>query len=582
MFRLHWLQVGGAPRGMPRRQRAHGKSWSALGLLACLALLQSGCQSGPFSSCGSGCGGGGGSGLFGPGGFFNRVQARVFTRNNAGCCGPGVVSDTPVEYAAPVVAAPVGVPSYPATPGSTFTSPSTVPPLPPDNTPSDLSPTEQPPKTRIVPGTSSNGTSSLPTSKTSYQTRRMDPSSRLARRSVTLPRTQVSTPEPTPRSAQALARSGAAGGATEADEQDPLDHLPPLDLPGEVTRSADTPPVPPAASRDPQPGDNNISPRVDVRREGPVPAADDVDRSAPAAAPAQASPSASVGPGINRFVAVDLKLAGGSAPAADGLKWLVDRGYRTVLDLRESSEVSSSFITDATNLGLRYVALPVNLKTIDRDHVDRFNFEVSVAEARPLFFFDSDGTRAGALWYIRRIANDRVDPQIARREAQQLGLTDKSYWAAATSFVAGLGGPQPGKPAEAAAPKSADAGVTLKGPIADRNSSDSAPKAADSPPAKPKDAAPSPAKAAAGGRDQAAVAPDDPRDDGSAAPLPTGFPSPADPVAWRPFAAMVLTGMTVPLAYWSRTLPPTLLAKARASLPGPGRRPKSLPTELGA
>ena len=136
--------------------------------------------------------------------------------------------------------------------------------------------------------------------------------------------------------------------------------------------------------------------------------------------------SASVGPGINRFVAVDLKLAGGSAPSSEGLKWLVDKGYRTVLDLRESSEVPSSFIAEVTGLGLRYVALPINLETIDRAHVDRFNFEVAAGEARPLFFFDADGTRAGALWYIRRIANDRVDHQIARREAEGLGLTDKS------------------------------------------------------------------------------------------------------------------------------------------------------------
>ena len=95
-----------------------------------------------------------------------------------------------------------------------------------------------------------------------------------------------------------------------------------------------------------------------------------------------------------RFVAVDLKLAGGSTPSTEGLRWLVDKGYRTVLDLRESSEVPSSFIADAASLGLRYVALPIGLKTIDRDHVERFNFEMAAGEARPLFFFDSDGTRA--------------------------------------------------------------------------------------------------------------------------------------------------------------------------------------------
>src|SRR5262249_61583577 len=57
---------------------------------------------------------------------------------------------------------------------------------------------------------------------------------------------------------------------------------------------------------------------------------------------------------------------------------------------------------------------------------------------------------------------------------------------------------------------------------------------------------------------------------------------PADPVEWRPFAAMVITGLSLPLAYWSRTVVPVALAKARASLPGPANRVKSIRGELGA
>ena len=33
---------------------------------------------------------------------------------------------------------------------------------------------------------------------------------------------------------------------------------------------------------------------------------------------------------------------------------------------------------------------------------------------------------------------------------------------------------------------------------------------------------------------------------------------------------MVITGLSLPLAYWSRTVVPTILSKARASLPAPG------------
>ena len=262
---------------------------------------------------------------------------------------------------------------------------------------------------------------------------------------------------------------------------------------------------------------------------------------------AQSPASASVGPGMKRFVAVDLKLAGGSAPVTDGVKWLVEKGYRTVLDLRETSEVPPEFIAEVTNLGLRYVALPISLKKIDRGHVDRFNFEIASGEARPLFFFDSDGTRAGTLWYIRRITVDHVDHQIARREAEELGLTNKNYWEAATGYVAGIGEPRTTSAAQPQTPAAADQKI--------------ASPAVDAPVQNAMETVDSSGQASAH--------------------QPSAPPISSESVAWRPLAAMVVTGLTLPLAYWSRTLTSTILAKARASLPAPAHRPKSLPGVSG-
>src|SRR5262249_35028254 len=61
-------------------------------------------------------------------------------------------------------------------------------------------------------------------------------------------------------------------------------------------------------------------------------------------------------------------------------------------------------------------------------------------DSRPLFFFDSDGSSAGALWYIHRVVVDRVDQQIARREAEELGLSDRSYWSVAVNYIAAASG----------------------------------------------------------------------------------------------------------------------------------------------
>ena len=113
------------------------------------------------------------------------------------------------------------------------------------------------------------------------------------------------------------------------------------------------------------------------------------------------------------------------------------------MDLREASEADSTFIAEASRRGFRYIALPISLKTIDREHLARFNFELSLGDARPLYFFDGDGDRAGTLWYLRRVTVDRVDSQIAHREAEELGLTDQAFWTAATSFLTRPEGARP-------------------------------------------------------------------------------------------------------------------------------------------
>jgi hypothetical protein len=242
-----------------------------------------------------------------------------------------------------------------------------------------------------------------------------------------------STPEPTTRSAQARS-SPPIDDSRAIDDQDPLEHLPPLDLPAEVTRPSSPPASSPSSDAAASPRAGATAASAGQRQQAPV--GSEASASTPATPPtpaAEPEPVASSSTGILRFASVDTKLAGGSAPSAVGLAWLADKGYRTLVDLREVAEVPSSFIADATSRGFRYLSLPIGLKTLDREHMARFNFEIGAAEARPLYFFDADGSRAGALWCIRRITVDRVAPQIARREALDLGLADGTPWRAATA-----------------------------------------------------------------------------------------------------------------------------------------------------
>jgi protein tyrosine phosphatase (PTP) superfamily phosphohydrolase (DUF442 family) len=231
--------------------------------------------------------------------------------------------------------------------------------------------------------------------------------------------------------------------------QSVLDHLPPLDLPSDVTEKTTTPPVVPPAQRRPptqDPAPAKVPLPADDHLSGRSTSDPDADLTATAMSASGSSPTAAGAPGISRFAAVDLRLAAGSVPSPAGLDWLSEKGYKTLVDLREPAETDLVFIAAAAKRGLRYITLPISPKTIDRSHIERFNLELAMEEARPLYFFDSDGTRAGALWYIRRIAVDRLNHDIARREAEYLGLGSAEYWSAARNYLERLDKQTPTRP----------------------------------------------------------------------------------------------------------------------------------------
>lgn len=565
MFSLSWLLERGVTRGRPMTRRAIRTL--AMGTMIVAGLLQTGCQSGP---CGR---------VFGPCGFAARATSKLVVQPARRVAsvfghGPEYVYDAPMEYAEPIgVVAPV-VPFGSPAPGPILEGapvPSTVAPANGD-APTSLEPL---PSAEPGPGPSSRDSGVR------------QPSSHDARRPATNPNrgenlahTLVSTPDAAAVSTHEAAKPLSRTAAT-TDIDGILDDLPPLDLPAELTERNDTPPVAPAAVK-PKPKAEAESASLDSASvSAPAPADDDHSpggRSARAQAesdihppPApEIEPAPSDPLGISRFVAVDLKLAGGSAPSTVGLGWLADKGYKTLLDLRNTSEFDASFIGEAAKRGLRYVAFPTDFEKLDREHIERFSTELALNDARPLYFFDDDGSRAGALWFIRRVVADKVAWDIARREAEEIGLTSGDNWREVHEAV----DRQLALAAPAAAPRS-----TSKDADAEVKPSAKADAEVNEPPVEPAKSAPAPQPAPA---------------------KPTARAEPADadrvssvfeiiqtssenlPDAWRPAAALVLTSLSFPLAYFGRSVIPVILAKTRASLPGPGPQPKSLPSSSDA
>ncbi|MDG3006292.1 hypothetical protein [Paludisphaera mucosa] len=543
MFSLSWLRQRGLARARPSGRRRWAKAL-ALGSLMVATMLQTGCRSGGF---GSGCS------LFSPCGFPARATSRIMSPfrkigGGFGTCGDGCGTagcDSPVEYGAPVGVVSPAVPLGTSTPTIIQGSPvpSTVPssdsgtglePLPsatPDSAP-----------TRSRSGTSSGVRQ--PTS--SYETRRpvQNPGVDLTQSVVSSPASRSTTDATRTRSR-----------ANDADPGSVLDHLPPLDLPPEVAERSDSPPVAPAAVKTQSPASASAPAASPAAATTPTTtsapahdpsgrAAGDAGAQAPAVAAAAPAPDVDVPTngalGVARFAAVDLKLAGGSVPSTVGLGWLAEKGYRTLLDLRDPSKIDPAFIGEAARRGLRYVSFPTDLAKLDREHLDRFSSELSLDAARPLYFFDEDGRVAGALWYIRRVLNDKIGWDVARREAENLGLNDAASWKIAREFVDSRVGVKPTAAAPAETPKPAAAPAAkppVQAQVVER-------RLAFAPtPVLPTVAAPTPARAGLVGSD-----------------------------VWQPFAAMLVTGLSFRMAFIGRASIPTILAKTRASLPAPAPR----------
>jgi protein tyrosine phosphatase (PTP) superfamily phosphohydrolase (DUF442 family) len=197
-------------------------------------------------------------------------------------------------------------------------------------------------------------------------------------------------------------------------------------------RTSGVPPgavVQPPAQIDPKEIASNVSP-IPTRHEDPLAIGDAAEM------PSQASdlPDNSA-VGIQRFKILDTHLAGGSFPDQDGIAWLHEKGYRTIIDLRDSREVDQAEIDAIARHGLRHVRIPIQPKAIDPELVSQFETSLQEEASRPIFFCDADGNRSGLLWYLHRTIVDQLAADIASREAEQIGLTDSRLYFYASEYL---------------------------------------------------------------------------------------------------------------------------------------------------
>jgi hypothetical protein len=200
--------------------------------------------------------------------------------------------------------------------------------------------------------------------------------------------------------------------------------------PPDVLSRADDLPKSSAPSADPSSPDVRLGPPAPIRRESASIPPDATME--PPLANVPGDPRRDGGAADNKDLpqAIDLPgfaiaapgVASGLKPFPDGIAWLAEKGYKTVLHLRAPGEDTAATRRMFEGKGMRYVSLVGSPARLSKQLYDSFVRLVKAAENHPLFVYDKDGSVAGGLWYLYyRVERNEPDEK-ARAEAQRLGL----------------------------------------------------------------------------------------------------------------------------------------------------------------
>jgi hypothetical protein len=206
--------------------------------------------------------------------------------------------------------------------------------------------------------------------------------------------------------------------------------------------------VPSQATWRPQAGvtESTQVPREPVRLQAPefAPAAPPkpaVTETQPQAAAPRGAASPPMPVGIPQYTEAMQQVTSGLKPLPDGLDWLKDNNFRTVLHIGQPGEDDSADRRQVEKRGMVYLSLKVSPQTLARTVVDDFNRIIGDVSSYPLFVYDRDGVLAGGLWYLHFRTVDKASDEASRKRAANLGLREdqngeqKAMWLAIQKYL---------------------------------------------------------------------------------------------------------------------------------------------------
>lgn len=143
--------------------------------------------------------------------------------------------------------------------------------------------------------------------------------------------------------------------------------------------------------------------------------------------------------GIRNFTKIDATTAcaGSTEPAA--MAEVAKRGYKAVISLREATEAGALIDESnkaATAAGMKFIHMPFSGSKPDAAVVDRFLAAVKDGSNQPVMIYCASGSRAGALWLIKRMLVDGWPEDKAVSEAVMIGMASPTLKQFALDYVA--------------------------------------------------------------------------------------------------------------------------------------------------
>lgn len=138
--------------------------------------------------------------------------------------------------------------------------------------------------------------------------------------------------------------------------------------------------------------------------------------------------------GLPAYTRIREGVATGRKPALDGFDSLKSSGYRTVAYLHPAGADLGATRDLAEARGFRFVGIETTPETLPEaaKHVNQL---VADRDGQPVYVFDDDGLRTGAVWYLHFRTVDAQPSDTARIRASAIGLNDSSdegraFWVA--------------------------------------------------------------------------------------------------------------------------------------------------------